>query len=137
MGMTTEKTSDKKKWKALDSNCPHPFEKHEEKREHITITENCSNVKIISISEEAIDQLQTAFQAAILFTVTALLPRSYSTAEIVEDFLQVIRTKQELKTKIHIENSHNVKIILIDDQTTVVAQVVTQIITALVTISEI
>ncbi|WP_026676067.1 spore coat protein [Fictibacillus gelatini] len=123
-----------RKWTALDPSSRHPLSvqnlaNRKNLNERIQL-KDAENIHFITISEETIIGLNTAFQAALVFMAEVAIKNVRMRDAVIQDLLSSIQIEPPSIPKVDVENSKNITIVL--DSTTAIlsAQIALQILNA-------
>jgi len=133
-----------RKWNALDANMCHPFDQSNDTQdgnqeinsqqvsyESIFIKDSC-DVEVTTTDTQAALNVQIGLQAAISLVISIAIADSDKADKITQDLFEKIKTSQINKQQTYVENSRGVKVATTDTDIAVNAQVLLQVLLALV-----
>jgi spore coat protein X len=129
-------------WNALDPNMYHPLDDDtqdagqviknvQQSIESIVIKDSC-DVEVTTTDTQAAVNLQVALQAAIALIISISIADSSKAEKVTQDLFSKIKSSQVNKQQTYIENSRGVKVTTTDTDVAVNAQILLQILLALV-----
>lgn len=141
----TGKKNCTKKWNALDPNMCHPFDNDDndnqegeqnikslqESYESIFIKDSC-DVEVTTTDTQAALNVQVGLQAAISLIISISIANSDKADKVSQDLYETIKSSQVNKQQTYVENSRGVKVTTTDSDIAVNAQVLLQVLLALV-----
>lgn len=133
------------KWSALDPNSCHPFDhdndENQDGNQHINtqqasfesifIKDSC-DVEISTTDTQAALNVQVGLQAAIALIISISIADSDKADKITQDLFEKIKSSQVNKQHTYVENSRGVRVTTTDTDIAVNAQVLLQVLLALV-----
>ncbi|MFC4401741.1 spore coat protein [Gracilibacillus xinjiangensis] len=133
-----------KRWNALDTSMCHPFDQSDDTQEanqeiktvqesfeSIIIKDSC-DVEVTTTDTQAALNVQVGLQAAIALVISISIADSDKAERITQDLHEKIKSSQVNKQQTYVENSRGVKITTTDTDIAVNAQVLLQVLLALV-----
>lgn len=141
--------SEPKKWRALDY-CDEKGHAHgtvsQEAEQSITtqqgsdewiIIRDSADIDVISSDTQVAASLQVGLQVAITVVLSIVIGSSSTIDAIVEDFNEMITTKQQNRQKTIIENSRNVEVTTNDTDVALNIQLLLQILVAILVVLDV
>ncbi|SES23605.1 spore coat protein X [Gracilibacillus ureilyticus] len=133
-----------KKWNALDPSMCHPFDHStdnqegrqeikslQESYESIIIKDSC-DVEVSTTDTQAALNVQVGLQAAIALVISISIADSDKADRVTQDLYEKIKSSQVNKQQTYVENSRGVKVTTTDTDVAVNAQVLLQVLLALI-----
>ncbi|MGN8646467.1 spore coat protein [Gracilibacillus sp. HCP3S3_G5_1] len=140
---STGKNTKSKKWNALDPQMCHPFDDDDtqdarqeiksvqQSWESIIIKDSC-DVEVTTTDTQAALNVQVGLQAAIALVISISIADSDKADLITQELNEKIKSSQVNKQHTYVENSRGVKVTTTDTDIAVNAQVLLQVLLALV-----
>ncbi|MUK88037.1 spore coat protein [Ornithinibacillus sp. L9] len=129
-------------WNALDPTSVHPLENETQDAGQIIksiqqsfesiIIKDSADVEVTSTDTQAAINLQVALQAAISLVISLSIADSDKAERVTQDLLSRLTSNQVNRQQTYIENSRGVKVSTTDTDVAVNAQVLLQVLLALV-----
>lgn len=133
-----------KKWNALDPKMCHPFGHNDETQEgkqeiksqqqsfeSIFIKDSC-DVEVTTTDTQAALNVQVGLQAAIALIISISIADSGTADKVTQDLYEKIKSSQVNHQQTYVENSRGVKVTTTDTDIAVNAQVLLQVLLALI-----
>ncbi|SEI02689.1 spore coat protein X [Halobacillus karajensis] len=139
----TGKKTCKPKWNALDPKMCHPFDQndtqdanqeiknYQQSFESIFIKDSC-DVEVTTTDTQAALNVQVGLQAAIALIISVSIADSSKADLVTQDLFEKIKSSQVNQQQTYIENSRGVKVSTTDTDIAVNAQVLLQVLLALI-----
>ncbi|WP_051189122.1 spore coat protein [Halalkalibacillus halophilus] len=141
---TNKKCSKPKKWNALDPHSCHPFDSSDDTQEatqsiktvqqsyeSIVVKDSC-DIEVTTTNTQAAVNVQIGLQAAIALIISISVADSDRAEEFTQDLYEKIKNTQINKQHTYIENSRGVTVTTTDTDLAINAQILLQVLLALV-----